>query len=163
SAPAVDLVPLAFLGFALCLLYQRTRSLYPCIVVHALNNSFAFAQLEEWSWWKYPLIMVAALGVIAVAALLLTRARVLSAAPAPAAPAPAPTLKLVVQRAGGNPAFAIVGSRILVRGYVRPYVAAQKVKISLYRDGRRLVVQTFGLAPRANGSGEFHVTFASHD
>jgi membrane protease YdiL (CAAX protease family) len=83
SAPAVDLVPLAFLGFALCLLYQRTGSLYPCIAVHALNNSFAFAQLEEWSWWKYPLIMVAALGVIAVAVVLLTRARVLSAEPAP--------------------------------------------------------------------------------
>ncbi|HEX4563544.1 MAG TPA: L,D-transpeptidase family protein [Solirubrobacteraceae bacterium] len=82
--------------------------------------------------------------------------------PAPAAPAPAPTLKLVVQHAGGSPAFAIVGSRILVRGYVRPYVAGQRVKISFYRDGRRLVVRTLGLSPRNDGSGEFHVTFVSH-
>ena len=82
SAPAVDLVPLGFLGFALCLLYQRTRSLYPCIVVHALNNCYAFAELEEWSWWQVPLLMVGALAVLGLAALLLTRARVLSAEPA---------------------------------------------------------------------------------
>jgi CAAX protease family protein len=82
SAPAVDLVPLAFLGFALCLLYQRTRSLYPCIAVHTINNSFAFAQLEEWSWWTYPVLIVASLSVIAAAAILLTRARVLSTEPA---------------------------------------------------------------------------------
>ena len=82
SAPVVDLVPLAFLGFALCLLYQRTRSLYPCIAVHAINNSFAFAQLEEWSWWTYPVLIASSLCVITGAAILLTRARVLSAEPA---------------------------------------------------------------------------------
>ena len=91
-----------------------------------------------------------------------------SAAPAPPAstppPAPAaPTLRLVVQHAGGHPAFAIVGAHILLRGFLAPYVAGEKVKVSFYRDGRRLAVRLFGLAPRANGSGEFHVSFVSHD
>jgi len=45
SAPVVYLVPLAALGFGLCLLYQRTGSLYPGIAAHALNNSVAFASL----------------------------------------------------------------------------------------------------------------------
>jgi membrane protease YdiL (CAAX protease family) len=83
SAPAVDLVPLAFLGFALCLLYQRARSLYPCIVVHMLNNCYAFAELEEWSAWEIPLLMAAALTMLALGALLLTRAGVLSSEPVP--------------------------------------------------------------------------------
>ena len=43
SAPALDLVPLAALGFGLCLLYRYTGSLYPCIVAHSLNNCLAFA------------------------------------------------------------------------------------------------------------------------
>ena len=50
SAPALDLVPLAGLGFGLCLLYRCTGSLYPCIAAHALNNSLAFASLEGWGW-----------------------------------------------------------------------------------------------------------------
>jgi uncharacterized protein len=49
SAPALDLVPLAALGFGLCLLYRYSGSLYPCIVAHSLNNSVAFASLEGWS------------------------------------------------------------------------------------------------------------------
>ncbi len=51
SAPVEDLVPLGVLGFALCLLYRRTGSLYPCIALHSLNNSFAFGELERWGWW----------------------------------------------------------------------------------------------------------------
>jgi hypothetical protein len=85
-----------------------------------------------------------------------------SPAPAPPATLPAPTLTLVVQHAGGHPAFAIAGSHILVRGFLKPYVAGQRVKVSFYRDGRKLFVRRFGFAPRANGSGEFHVGFVSH-
>src|SRR5437588_11307773 len=81
--------------------------------------------------------------------------------PVPPAP-PAPSLRLVVQRAGGHPPFAIVGGRIVVRGYVQPYVAGQRVKVSFYRDGRRVEVSKFGLAQRANGSGECHLSFVSH-
>ncbi len=35
--------PLAVLGVVFCLVYERTRSLYPCIALHALNNSIAYA------------------------------------------------------------------------------------------------------------------------
>ena len=58
SAPALDLVPLAALGFGLCLLYRYTGSLYPCIVAHSLNNSIAFASLEGWGW-QVPVLIVA--------------------------------------------------------------------------------------------------------
>ncbi len=67
SAPALDLVPLAALGFGLCLLYRYTGSLYPGIVAHALNNSVAFASLENWtggrgrSCWRSALLAIGAL------------------------------------------------------------------------------------------------------
>ncbi len=64
SAPALDLVPLAGLGFGLCLLYRYTGSLYPCFVAHSLNNSIAFASLENWGW-QYPVLIVSALAAIA--------------------------------------------------------------------------------------------------
>jgi hypothetical protein len=64
SAPAPFLVPLAVFGFLLCLLYWRTGSLYPCIVLHALNNCLAFGVSQNWDW-QIPVLMVAALTVIA--------------------------------------------------------------------------------------------------
>ena len=36
------LVPLAILGTALAYVFHRTRSLVPCMLLHALNNTFAF-------------------------------------------------------------------------------------------------------------------------
>jgi membrane protease YdiL (CAAX protease family) len=35
--------PLAVLGFTFCLVYERTRSLYPVIALHSINNSIAYA------------------------------------------------------------------------------------------------------------------------
>jgi membrane protease YdiL (CAAX protease family) len=78
SAPVVDLVPLAALGFGLCLLYRWTGSLYPCIAAHSLNNSLAFGSLEGWGW-QILVLMLAALAVIALLALVLTRAGVITA------------------------------------------------------------------------------------
>ena len=72
SAPALDLAPLAALGFGLCLLYRFTGSLYPCIVAHSLNNSVAFASLENWSW-QAPVLIAGALLSIAGLALLAAR------------------------------------------------------------------------------------------
>ena len=55
----------------------------------------------------------------------------------------------MLQKVGGNPPFALVGRRIVVRGIVTPYVAGQSVKVSFYRDGRKLAVRTVAvLAPR---------------
>jgi membrane protease YdiL (CAAX protease family) len=76
SAPAVDLVPLAGLGFGLCLLYRATGSLYPCIAAHSLNNSLAFGSLEDWGW-QIPVLMVSALAIVALLALALIRAGVI--------------------------------------------------------------------------------------
>ena len=63
SAPVGYLVPLAAFGVALCLLYVRTGSLYPCIALHALNNSLAFGVSQGWDW-QIPLVMLGANAVI---------------------------------------------------------------------------------------------------
>jgi membrane protease YdiL (CAAX protease family) len=63
SAPAADLLPLAALGFGLCLLYRYTGSLYPCVVAHSVNNSIAFSSLEDWGW-QAPVLLVSALLVL---------------------------------------------------------------------------------------------------
>jgi membrane protease YdiL (CAAX protease family) len=60
SSPAGALVPLAVLGFGLCLLYAWTGSLYPCIAVHAINNSIAFGTLNDWTW-GIPVLLVGSL------------------------------------------------------------------------------------------------------
>jgi membrane protease YdiL (CAAX protease family) len=73
SAPVLDLVPLAGLGFGLCLLYRYTGSLYPCIVTHSLNNSIAFASLEEWGWQEFLLLIAGSLAAIGVIVLLFKR------------------------------------------------------------------------------------------
>ena len=86
SAPVVDLVPLAFLGFALCVLYHRTGSLYPCIATHAINNSIAFGSLEGWNFGQIALLMLTALATIAAAALLLRRTGVIGDPPGESPP-----------------------------------------------------------------------------
>ena len=67
SAQLIFLVPLAFFGMALCVLYDRTGSLYPGIATHAINNAIAFGIAEGWDWQIIP-IAVGALAVIALAA-----------------------------------------------------------------------------------------------
>jgi membrane protease YdiL (CAAX protease family) len=80
SSDVEFLVPLAFFGFALCLLRERTGSLYPCVVLHCANNSVAFGVSQDWSW-EIPVLFVAAIAVIGLVAALV-RARW---SPAPAA------------------------------------------------------------------------------
>jgi membrane protease YdiL (CAAX protease family) len=79
SAPAVDLVPLAALGFGLCLLYWFTGSLYPCIVLHSLNNAIAFGELEGWGVGQTVGLALGALLVIWTLAQLLRRTGVIAA------------------------------------------------------------------------------------
>jgi membrane protease YdiL (CAAX protease family) len=55
---------LAFFGIALCLLYARTKSLYPCIALHALNNSVAFSSSLGWTWEVA--VLLPAVGVLLV-------------------------------------------------------------------------------------------------
>jgi uncharacterized protein len=69
SAPTLDLVPLAALGFGLCLLYRYSGSLYPCMIAHSLNNCLAFSSLEGWGWQFLILVVCALAGIGAVVAL----------------------------------------------------------------------------------------------
>ncbi len=84
SAPIGFTVPLAFFGFGLCWLYQRTGSLYPCIALHALNNSVALGLTQKWSAAEIGPLMVGA--VIASLALARLLARVLDGKAARLAP-----------------------------------------------------------------------------
>ena len=81
SADAVFLVPLAFFGAALCLLYHRTGSLLPCMVLHALNNSLALGVSQSWAVGEVAGLMVAS--AVVVVALVLPFSRP-AAVPAPA-------------------------------------------------------------------------------
>jgi len=88
------------------------------------------------------------------------------AAPAPAevpaVPAPAAgSMKLTLVRVGGSPPFALIGGHIAVRGNVLPYVAGQTVKVSIYRQGRKVAVQILDVLPAAGGAGTFSLKFAS--
>jgi hypothetical protein len=65
SAPAVDLVPLGLLGVILCLIRQWGGSLYPCIALHALNNSIALGLNESWGW-QIAVLFVGAAALIAL-------------------------------------------------------------------------------------------------
>jgi membrane protease YdiL (CAAX protease family) len=87
SAPVIDLVPLAFLGFGLCLLYRITGSLYPCIAAHSLNNSIAYGSLESWPFWQVVVLMGASLVAIGALVLAAKRAGVISAPPSLSSPA----------------------------------------------------------------------------
>ena len=49
SANPEYLVPLGFLGFLLCLVRWRTKSVYPGMVLHSANNSLALAVQLHWS------------------------------------------------------------------------------------------------------------------
>ncbi len=68
SSDPAFLLPLGFFGFALCLLYVKTGSLYPCIAVHSLNNSLAFGVAEDWTWQIAPVALAALLVIVAVMA-----------------------------------------------------------------------------------------------
>jgi membrane protease YdiL (CAAX protease family) len=81
SAEAAFLLPLGFFGFALCLLYHRTGSLYPCIALHCLNNSLAFGVSQHWGW-QIAVLFVTALSIITLAGVVVRAAW--TPAPAPA-------------------------------------------------------------------------------
>jgi membrane protease YdiL (CAAX protease family) len=105
SAPASDLVPLGVFGFLLCLLYRYSGSLYPCIALHSINNSIAFAALEEWSVAGGFALIVGALAVILALALALKRAGVIGLPPtfdpAPAHAYRPPTLQEISEGTRG--------------------------------------------------------------
>jgi hypothetical protein len=60
---AASLVTLSSFGIILALLFWKTGSLLPCIVLHAINNSVAFGVMQDWTW-EIPLLMLGSLSVI---------------------------------------------------------------------------------------------------
>ncbi|HEY2632522.1 MAG TPA: L,D-transpeptidase family protein [Solirubrobacteraceae bacterium] len=82
--------------------------------------------------------------------------------PAPQATVPlSGKLKLTVQDAHGTPPYAALGERIVIAGGVRPYVAGQRVVVSIYRKGRRVLSKGLGVSPAGAGAGQFHLAYAS--
>jgi len=81
SAPVLDLIPLAGLGFGLCLLYRYSGSLYPSVAAHCINNSIAYGSLEKWQWWQAIVLMVCALTSIWLLAQAFKRLGLISALP----------------------------------------------------------------------------------
>lgn len=74
SASPQYLVPLGFLGFVLCLMRWRTRSLYPCIALHAFNNALALGY-NELHWSTEGILGLVVASVLAVGAITLPLAR----------------------------------------------------------------------------------------
>lgn len=83
GSPVGFLVPLGIFGMLLCFLYARTKSLYPPIVLHAINNSIAFGASQDWDWEIAPLLG-ASLSFITLGAHLVRRRW----GPAPLRPVP---------------------------------------------------------------------------
>jgi peptidoglycan hydrolase-like protein with peptidoglycan-binding domain len=87
-----------------------------------------------------------------------------TSSPAPAPPTGAPVagrIKLVLEHVGGSPPFALIGETVAVRGIVVPYVGGQTVKLSFYREGRKVEVKEISVAAVGNGAGQFRADFAS--
>ena len=45
-----SVITLITLGTLFALLFWKTRSLLPCIALHAINNSVAFGTMQDWEW-----------------------------------------------------------------------------------------------------------------
>ena len=63
SADARYLIPLGLFGLVLCLVRWQTRSLYPCMALHSINNSLALSVALHWS---VPGVIGLAIGGVAV-------------------------------------------------------------------------------------------------
>lgn len=70
SASPQYLVPLAFLGFVLCLVRWRTRSLYPCMVLHSFNNSLALG-VNQLNWNAAEIVALMAGSFLVIGAITL--------------------------------------------------------------------------------------------
>jgi membrane protease YdiL (CAAX protease family) len=68
GSPIETVGVLVILGVLLCLLYQRTGSLLPCIALHAINNAISFAATKSVPWPGAAVIVIVSAGAaVAVA------------------------------------------------------------------------------------------------
>jgi peptidoglycan hydrolase-like protein with peptidoglycan-binding domain len=80
----------------------------------------------------------------------------------PGGPAPG-QVRLVLQKVGGSPRFALDGERIVVRGIVTPYVAGQTLTVEFSIDGRSVGASAVSVLAVGSGAGDFRVSFTSRD
>jgi membrane protease YdiL (CAAX protease family) len=73
GSPIETVGVLIILGVLLCLLYQQTGSLLPCIALHAINNGISFAATKSVPWPGAVLIVVASAGAAVAVAGAVTR------------------------------------------------------------------------------------------
>jgi membrane protease YdiL (CAAX protease family) len=83
GTPFPLIVPLAVLGFVLCLLYLYTGSLLPCMALHSINNAIAFGVSLKWPLAATLALVIAAPTLVVSIGLLAARSKRL-ALPAPA-------------------------------------------------------------------------------
>jgi membrane protease YdiL (CAAX protease family) len=83
GSPIESVLLLSVFGFVLCMLFWRTGSLIPCIMLHAFNNSITFGVTKELPWWGFLLLIAASVGTTLAVSLLAGRL-VRPASPAPA-------------------------------------------------------------------------------
>jgi membrane protease YdiL (CAAX protease family) len=67
SASPQYLIPLGVLGFVLCVVRWRTRSLYPCMALHSINNSLALG-VNQVNWNAAEVLALMAGSVLLIAA-----------------------------------------------------------------------------------------------
>jgi hypothetical protein len=67
SASSQYLIPLGFLGFVLCLVRWRTRSLFPCIALHSTNNSLALG-VNQLHWNAIEILALIAGSLVVIGA-----------------------------------------------------------------------------------------------
>jgi peptidoglycan hydrolase-like protein with peptidoglycan-binding domain len=70
-------------------------------------------------------------------------------------------MSLTLLRARGRPPFALLGAHVVLRGVVWPYVGGERVKVSVYRDGRKVAVKRLALGALGNGAGQFRLSYTS--
>ena len=76
SAAVQYLIPLGFLGFVLCIVRWKTRSLYPCMALHSVNNSIALGYNElHWTGGEILGLVAGSIAVIAALTLPLSNLR----------------------------------------------------------------------------------------
>jgi membrane protease YdiL (CAAX protease family) len=73
GSPVETVGVLVILGTLLCVLYEQTGSLIPCIALHAINNAISFAATKEVAVPVAILIVLGASGAAVAVALAITR------------------------------------------------------------------------------------------
>jgi uncharacterized protein len=75
DAPIQGILLLCVFGIGLCLLYQVTGSLLPCLGLHALHNSITFSYTKELPWWGFSGVIAASCAAVVAVGLAAGRVR----------------------------------------------------------------------------------------